>query len=172
MDIQTAGWRFATLPHTAASTGRDCASSRSESVLAEGPGEGGEPPADGPEGDRPHRLGPSSPPPWGPRGRGRGGRLGWGHIRILYKAPTDNTKPRQTIQVPKTLYSGYYYMFTHIYLIYIYILIYILYIPITYIYIIYAATYVYIIYIIYIIYVIALMFYCRGASQSLMICNT
>ena len=35
-------------------------------------GGGGEPPAEGPEGGRPHRLGPP-PPPWGPRGRGRGG---------------------------------------------------------------------------------------------------
>ena len=28
-------------------------------------------------------------------------RAGWGHIRILYKAPTDYTKPRQTLQSPK-----------------------------------------------------------------------
>jgi len=41
------------------------------------------------------------PPPWGPGGGEVGDRLGWGHIRILYKAPEDFTKPRQTIQSPK-----------------------------------------------------------------------
>ena len=30
-------------------------------------------------------------------GEGRGDRLGWGRIRILYKAPKDYTKPRNTI---------------------------------------------------------------------------
>jgi len=53
---------------------------------------GGEPPAEGLEGGRPHHLGPvpPPPPPWGPGGGGGGDRLGWGHIRILYKAPTGN----------------------------------------------------------------------------------
>ena len=56
--------------------------------------------------------GPRGPPapPWataaavGPGGgRGRGGRLGWGHIRILYKAPKDHAKPQQTVQSPKKI---------------------------------------------------------------------
>ena len=32
--------------------------------------------------------------------------MGWGHIRILYKAPTDYTKPRQTIQSLNGLYKA------------------------------------------------------------------
>ena len=50
---------------------------------------------------RPHRLGP--PPPWGPGGGGGDDRPGSGHIRILYKAPEDYTKPQQTIQRHKLL---------------------------------------------------------------------
>ena len=36
----------------------------------------------------------------------RGDRLGWGHMRILYKAPTDYTKPRKTIPSPDRLYKA------------------------------------------------------------------
>ena len=39
-------------------------------------------------------------------GPGGGDRLGWGHIRILYKTPTDYTKPQQTIQSPDKLYKA------------------------------------------------------------------
>ena len=39
----------------------------------------------------------------------KGDRLEWGHIRILYKAPKDYTKPRQTIQSPKRLHKDIYY---------------------------------------------------------------
>ena len=43
----------------------------------------------------------------GPEGGGGGGdRLGWGHIRILYKAPEDYTKPQLTIQSPDRLYKA------------------------------------------------------------------
>ena len=35
--------------------------------------------------------------------KGEGDRLGWGHIRILYKAPEDYTKPHNTIQSPDRL---------------------------------------------------------------------
>ena len=66
-------------------------------------GEGGHPPKEG----RPNREGHRRPPPpWGPGGRGGGGgwrgglkgglnwaKLGWGHMGLLYKAPTDYTKP-------------------------------------------------------------------------------
>ena len=50
---------------------------------------------------RGHRYAPP-PPPWG-LGRVRGGggdKLGWGHTRILDKAPTKayKTKPQQTKQ--------------------------------------------------------------------------
>ena len=46
------------------------------------------------------RLGPPPPPPpWGPGGD----RLGWGHIKRLYKAPTDYTKPQNIIQRHKIL---------------------------------------------------------------------
>ena len=43
----------------------------------------------------------------GPGGGGEGGgdRLGWGHIKRLYKAPQDYTKPRQTIQSPDRQYK-------------------------------------------------------------------
>ena len=49
----------------------------------------------------------------GPRHRRRrgargGDRLGWGHIRILYKAPKDYTKPQQTIQSPQKIYTKTY----------------------------------------------------------------
>ena len=48
-----------------------------------------------------------SPPPWSPGGgRGGGDRLRWGHIRILYEAPTDYTKPQQTIQSTDRLYKA------------------------------------------------------------------
>ena len=53
---------------------------------------GGGPPAGGPGGGRLHRLGPPPPPPWGP------GRGGGGSSKRLYKAPTDYTMPRKTIQ--------------------------------------------------------------------------
>ena len=55
-------------------------------------------------------MGPE--PPWataaavGPGREGRGDRLRWGHIRILYKAPTDYTKPQQTIQSPDRQYNA------------------------------------------------------------------
>ena len=61
-----------------------------------GPG----PSAEAPGGGHPHRLGPP-PPPWGPGGRGR--RLGSEHIKMLYKAPKDYTKPQKTIQSPGIL---------------------------------------------------------------------
>ena len=32
--------------------------------------------------------------------------LGWGHIRILYKAPTDYTKPQKTRQSPNRQYKA------------------------------------------------------------------
>ena len=51
---------------------------------------------------RPHRVGPPPLPPWGPGGD----RLGWGHIRILHKAPKDYTKPQQTIQSPDRPYKA------------------------------------------------------------------
>ena len=68
----------------------------------------------------PRGLGGAPAPPWataaaaavGPGGGwgdggGRGGdKLGWGHIRILYKAPTDDTKPQNTIQSPDRLYKA------------------------------------------------------------------
>ena len=34
------------------------------------------------------------------------GQIGVGHIRRLYKAPTDYTKPRQIIQSPDRLYQA------------------------------------------------------------------
>ena len=43
--------------------------------------------------------------PGGGREGGGGDRLGWGHIRRLYKAPTDYTKPRNIIQSPDRLYK-------------------------------------------------------------------
>ena len=72
---------------------------------AQGPGEGGAGPARrGARGDRPHCHGPP-PPPWGPGGRGW---IGVGtqqdtmqSPKTLYKAPTDNTKPRHIIQSPE-----------------------------------------------------------------------
>ena len=33
-------------------------------------------------------------------------RLGWGHTRILYKAPEDYAKPQNTIQNPDRLYKA------------------------------------------------------------------
>ena len=43
----------------------------------------------------------------GGRGEGeRGDRLGWGHIRTLYKAPENYTEPQPTIQSPVTLYKA------------------------------------------------------------------
>ena len=68
-------------------------------------GEG--PPAEGPRGGRPTALGHRRR--LGAWGRDR---LGWGHIRILYKAPTEYSKPRQAIQSPKTLHKDItYYTF-------------------------------------------------------------
>ena len=51
------------------------------------------PPAEGPGGGRPHRLG--SPPPWGPAGG-----IDWGRDTLK-----DYTKPRQTIQRPPKDYT-------------------------------------------------------------------
>ena len=39
-------------------------------------------------------------------GEGGGDRLGWGHVRILYKAPKDYTKPHKTIQRHKISYKA------------------------------------------------------------------
>ena len=52
----------------------------------------------GPGGGRPHRLGPPLPPPWGPGGEARKDYTKPGR---LHKAPTDFTKPQQTIQSPQ-----------------------------------------------------------------------
>ena len=40
-----------------------------------------------------------------PPAPGGGDRLGWGHTGILYKAPTDCTKPQSIIQSPNKLYK-------------------------------------------------------------------
>ena len=55
----------------------------------------------------PYSLG-GPPPPCGPGGKGGRGadRLGWGHIRILYKAPKDYPKPQNTIQSPDRPYKA------------------------------------------------------------------
>ena len=40
-------------------------------------------------------------------GLGGGGyRLGWGHIKILYKAPKDYTKTQKTTQSPEQIYKA------------------------------------------------------------------
>ena len=42
------------------------------------------------------------------------GRVAWGHLQRLYKAPTDYTKPRWTIQSPTRLYKAQeHYTTTH-----------------------------------------------------------
>ena len=89
---------------------------------AEGPSGGGRPPR-GPVGGGPPAGGPrrGGRPRRGPGGGGRpprvhrrrrgarggGARRGaWGSPKRLYKAPTDYTKPRQTIQSPNRLYKA------------------------------------------------------------------
>ena len=67
---------------------------------AEGP-RGGGPPAEGPVG--------GGPPPRGPVGEGaRRGAWGGrgGSPKRLHKAPTDKTKPQQTIQSPDRQYKA------------------------------------------------------------------
>ena len=63
---------------------------------------GGGPPAEG--------LGGWPAPSWATAaatvGPGGGDRLGWGHIRVVYEALTDCTKPRQTFQSPDRLYKA------------------------------------------------------------------
>ena len=61
-------------------------------------GVGGRPPR-GPVGEGPPAEGPPPPPPWGPGEGARRGARG-GSPKRLHKAPTDYTKPQQTIQSP------------------------------------------------------------------------
>ena len=82
-------------------------------------GQGSPPRGLGGQGRSPRGLGGPPAPPWataavavGPGVEG-GDILGWGHIRILYKAPTgytklqkDYTKHQQTIQSPDRLYKA------------------------------------------------------------------
>ena len=62
----------------------------------------GGPPAEGPPAP-PGATGAAVGP--GRRGGGRD-NLGWGHIRILYKAPKEYTKPQKSIQSPNRLYKA------------------------------------------------------------------